>query len=268
MNIKRTLLKALLLLVLLASACKKENKLHDHTNVNPGKLKEEYVKLGGDLKYVYHYNDDQTLKKQELWADGMLIASNEYRYLNNKLYFRTYSEFSGEKALKVISITKYTYTGELLTTAVENVLERHGGESDIITNITYTEEGLIKSARQRRINEFGVSEEVERAFTTGANGNIIKINEVRYTRGIGAPPTVYTMKYDDKRNPRYGLIDPLEFAEYFSPNNVIDFHEKHLNNEKCVQFYYEYNADWLPTSLEANDLIQNEFRNLAKWSYY
>lgn len=268
MNSKTTLAKGLLLFVLLVSACKKDENLHDQSNIVHGKLKEEQVQFEGDLKFQYHYDNDQTLNKQELWADGMLVASNEYRYLNGKLYFRTYSTYAGEKALKVISVSKYTYTGDLLTTVVENVLERHGAESDIITNFTYTEDGLIKSARKWNINEYGVPIVVESAFTTGVNGNIIKISEVTTTRGVRGLPSVYTMKYDDKRNPRYGLIDPLEFTEYFSPNNVVDLNEKTSSGEKLTQFRYEYNADRLPTSVDANDLLPAEFRELVKWVYY
>ncbi|RYE43090.1 MAG: hypothetical protein EOP48_23080 [Sphingobacteriales bacterium] len=226
------------------------------------------MQLEEDIKFLYFYDNDQRLDRQELWAEDMQLASNEYRYLNGKLYFRTHSIYSGEKALVETSVTKYTYTGEQLTTVVENVLERHGEESAIITNFTYTDEGFIKSAVQKWVTAEGYRIVVESTFTIGINGNILQIKEITFTNGVAAKPDIYTMEYDDKRNPRYHLIDPVQFTEYFSPNNVVSLKEDTSAKKKTTEFRYQYNPQRMPTSVEANDVVQTEFRNVAKWIYY
>lgn len=269
MNFKIKLTKGLLLFVFLISACKKDKQEFDSSILLVGKLKEEQVQYAGDIKFKYFYDNDRTLNKQELWAGGMLVAANEYRYLDGKLYFRTHLVYTGQNVpLKVESVSKYTYSGDLLTEAVENVLERKGEESDISTRFTYDERGFIQSARQARVTSEGTRIVVYHTFTTDEEGNVLKIKELTTTNGKAAKSNMYTMQYDDKHNPRYNLIDPLEFSQFFSPNNVVELNVKTTAEERSTQFRYLYTPQQMPVSMEANDVIKTEFRDLVKWVYY
>ena len=269
MNFKSTLAKGILLFVILVSSCKKEEHLNDQSIHLAGKLKEEYVQYNGNIKFLYFYDQDKTLLKQEQWAEGILLAANEYRYLDGKLYFRTYSTYAGPNApLRVFSVSKYTYTGELLTRVVENVLERHGLESDIVTSLYYDDEGSLTFARRWQLTAEGYPLMTHNFFKTDAAGNILTIKEVNVTNGVTAKPNIYSMKYDDKHNPRYRLVDPLEFSHYFSPNNVIGLNEKTPATEHDVHFLYQYNIQQMPLSLQVDDVVESDFRDVAKWIYY
>ena len=269
MNIRKSLSKGILLFVILASACKKEKHLNDQSLHLAGKLKEEQVQYIGKLRFLYFYDQDRTLLKQEQWAEGLLVAANEYRYLNGKLYFRTYSTYAGPDApLRVHSVSKYTYTGELLTRVVENVLQRDGQESDIVTSLYYSEKGSLTFARRWQLTAEGYPLMTHNFFKTDAAGNILTIKEVNITNGVTANPNIYTMKYDDKHNPRYRLVDPLEFTQYFSPNNVIGLNESTPAAAHDTHFLYHYNIQQMPLSLQVDDIVESEFRDVVKWVYY
>lgn len=268
MNFKSTV-KGILLFVILASACKKEEQLNDQSIHLAGKLKEEQVQYIGNLKFKYFYDKDKTLLKQEQWAEGLLVAANEYRYLNGKLYFRTYLTYAGpDLPLRVYSVSKYTYTDELLVRVVENVLERHGQESDIVTSLYYNSKGSITFARTWNLTAEGYPLMTQKFFTTDANGNILTIKEVHITNGVSAKPTFYTMEYDEKHNPRYKLVDPLEFTQYFSQNNVINLNEKTTAAEEATHLIYLYNIQGMPLSLKLDKHVDSELKEAVKWIYY
>lgn len=269
MNSKTILTKSLLLFVLLASACKKDNTPPDNSALLKGKVKEERVLISGNYKFSYDYDENQQIKAQKFWIDDVVAALNEYTFLKGKLYFRVYSLHAGTgAAMNEESVTKYTFTGNQLTLAVENVLARQGEESDIVTRFTYDEQGFIKSTRQESTTAEGSQHLVINLFTVDENGNILKIRESTYFDGKFAKRNTYTMEYDDKQNPRYNLINPLEYAQYFSPNNVVELTEKTSEEETSTQFLYQYNSAQKPASMDANDVVKTEFRHLVKWVYY
>ncbi len=269
MNFKSTLIKGLLLFVLFASACKKDKHEIDPTTLFAGKLKEELVHVTSDIKFVYFYNEDKTLKTQELRGEGLLLAVNDYRYLDGKLYFRTHSVYTGPNTpLKEETVSKYTYTGELLTEVLDNALERDGEESNITTRFSYDTNGFLRFARQANVDVDGNSVVVYRTFNTDDNGNILKIRELTIVNDKVSKSQTYTMQYDDKTNPRYNLIDPMEFSQFFSPNNVVNLIVKNDDEETSTEFRYLYTPQQTPATMESNYVVPTEFKDFVKWAYY
>ncbi len=192
-------------------------------------------KVSGTTNVDFTYVDSRHLEKIKDGQRTTEIFYTDYTYVFKLQHLDNSTTTTKRKVLEVYTIMDDLKPGDEL----ESDYEGNQLVFQSRNTYAYTDESITKT--QTRLDDNSVT--IQKY--TLKNGNIAS-----FDNGRG---TIYTYKYDDKRNPfanRY-LKYRMGSIDFFSANSVVEVEENQDGIRKIIKNTYTYNQDGYPLTLKS-----------------
>jgi len=219
----------LALVTILVSGCKKDQpSTPDNTDLSQqkGALAKEYFHRNADQVNVYEYNTLGQLKNFQYEFDGVPTERHEFVYVNGKCSSLKYYVFQkGNVPLKLKSDWSFIYNGDKL---IKVTILDLSLASNKTTNydFTYNNKGFVATSHMKVsgpaiIQPSILATDILYTFTTDGKGNITREVAEFYLEGSVNQTSITNYEFDDKVNIKKGVEYPVNFSNFFCPNNWI-----------------------------------------------
>lgn len=270
MNRIKVIIGTLAVLVLLFQACGKSGLPEEPKRLYfANKLKKETHLTTGQNTTSYFYNEDGTISRIEQRADGKIIMLFQYTYADGRCALLKVSGSLDKAALNTGITYTYRYNGENIIEVQADSFSAQQEETRLseLYTFSYDAGGFVQSCKKEQIGADTKKLNVISRFTTDIRGNITQIDEDHYTDGAVTSTVTEIMLYDNQINPRFQLVSPLRFAEFFSPNNIgrHNYQNAGPGPVSFRRYTYIYNSAGFPVDISYTQDIGDPYHELLEY---
>lgn len=245
-------LKKIILIAVIVFGIVSFEKPHEN-NANPLKVLKKICKnySNGVLKneqiITYNYDDSLVLKSIITTVDNLVTENVEVKYLDGKIHEMSLDMAPTKNSSKYSIIVTYNYTGDLITSSLNNE-----------NGVTRTDVYIYNTLRQV----------IEMQSTR--NGELLGRTKYKYYENGNLSKAIYHSdsyqtkykKYDDKRNPFELIFTPAYLKNYIrSINNI----KSSVVDGKYETYEYEYNSYNYPTKIV--ERVDGKLNNITTIEY-